>query len=181
MPRVMHWIQQGSVAHYRTNMEEQLHLGPWSGFVQTHLWLLWGNDQLENMLQWSAMLGCLVTATLLVRQLLPDETAVQPRAQALLRCSLSRCQRALSIHYDANGLHFRLLMMCLASVGWHGRRSESRYAVVALRCLGALTKFTVMIYALPSGWPSRRCAWKQRRAIPKTLLTGVSALLIASR
>ena len=63
MARVMHWIQQRSVAHYPTNMEGQIVMGPWSGFVQTHLLLMWGDDRFENMLQWSAMVASMVAAT----------------------------------------------------------------------------------------------------------------------
>src|SRR2546426_7647634 len=37
LPRVMHWIQQGSVRHYPTACISQIQMGPWAAFVQTHL------------------------------------------------------------------------------------------------------------------------------------------------
>lgn len=45
LARVMHWIQNQTIAHFPTNMIAQIQMGPWSAFAQTHLWLLWGGDQ----------------------------------------------------------------------------------------------------------------------------------------
>jgi 4-amino-4-deoxy-L-arabinose transferase-like glycosyltransferase len=184
LPRVMHWIQQGSVAHYRTNMEGQNQMGPWSGFVQAHLWLLWGNDRLENMLQWSAMLGCLVTATLLVRQLLPDETAVQPRAQAFVALLIVTLPTGIveSITTQTD-YAVGFWLMCLASVGlvWCREPTNRAYAAGfgAMLGQGVLTKFTMVIYAAPIGLAvATVLLWRQRRTFPQILLPSVSALVI---
>lgn len=81
LPRVMHWIQNGTVAHYRTGSIGQLQMGPWSAFVQTHLVLLWGNDRFANTVQWFAMAGCLVTGSLIAARLAGPEV----RGHRLLR------------------------------------------------------------------------------------------------
>src|ERR1019366_8663378 len=109
----------------------QIEMGPWSGFVQAHLWLLCGNDRLENMLQWSAMLGCMATATLLVRQLLQDENAIQPRAQAfaaLLIVTLpTGIVESITTQTDYT---CGFWLMCLASVGlaWCREPASRAYA-----------------------------------------------------
>jgi 4-amino-4-deoxy-L-arabinose transferase-like glycosyltransferase len=184
MARVMHWIQQGSVAHYRTNTDAQIQMGPWSAFVQAHLWLLWGNDRWANMLQWSAMLGCLVTATLLVRQLLPDETALQARAQAfaaLLVVTLpTGIVESITTQTDYT---VALWLMCLASLGlaWCREPANRAYAAGfgAALGLGVLTKFTLVIYAAPIGLAVAVVLLsKQRHALPQLLLPGASALAL---
>jgi hypothetical protein len=42
LARMAHWIQQSGVQHYPTDDLRQLEFGPWSSFVMTNLFLLWG-------------------------------------------------------------------------------------------------------------------------------------------
>ena len=184
LPRVMHWIQQCSVAHYRTGTDAQLLMGPWSGFVQAHLWLLWGNDRWENMLQWSAMLGCIVAATLLVRQLLPDATGLQVRAQAFAAVLIvtlpTGIVESISTQTDYT---IGFWLMCSASVGlaWCREPASRTYAAGfgAVVGLGVLTKFTMMIYAAPIGLAVAAVVlWKQRGAFSQMLFPCMSALAI---
>ena len=59
MPRVAHWSQAGSVAHYPTHILRQLWLGPWARSSRSlHLYLLTGGDRLANLVQWLAFAGC---------------------------------------------------------------------------------------------------------------------------
>ena len=60
MPRVAHWSQAGSVAHYPTHILRQLWLGPWAEFAIMHLYVLTGGDRLANLVQWLAFAGCIV-------------------------------------------------------------------------------------------------------------------------
>src|SRR6185436_4583982 len=57
MPRVAHWAQAGSVAHYPTHILRQLWLGPWAEFGILHLYVLAGGDRLANLVQWLAFAG----------------------------------------------------------------------------------------------------------------------------
>ena len=185
MARVMHWIQQGSVAHYPTNMEGQIQMGPWSGFVQTHLWLLWGSDRFENMLQWSAMVGSMVVATLMVQQMLPDGIESNARAQAfaaLLIVTLpTGIVESITTQTDYTTGFW---LMCLASLGlaWCREPRNLVYAIgfgLALG-LGIVTKFTMIFYAAPVGVVvATILIWKQRGAFSRVLLPGISALAIS--
>lgn len=71
LPRIMHWLQQQSVAHFATPDARQLESGPWSEFVIATLYLLAGSDRLANLPQWYAMLCSLFAAALIARQLYP--------------------------------------------------------------------------------------------------------------
>ena len=68
LPRVMHWIQHQSVAHYPTHIPRQLHFPPGAEFILTHLYLLAGNDRLLNLVQWLGMVGSVVGVSLLAQQ-----------------------------------------------------------------------------------------------------------------
>lgn len=69
MSRVMHWIQNGTVAHYPTNILRQLHQNPWAEYAIMHLQVLCDGDRLANSVQWFSMGGALVAISLVAGQL----------------------------------------------------------------------------------------------------------------
>ena len=69
LPRVMHWIQNQSVAHYPTHIPRQLHFPPGAEFILTHLHILAGNDRLLNLVQWIGMVGSIIGVSLLAQRL----------------------------------------------------------------------------------------------------------------
>lgn len=54
LPRVMTWIQQGSVAHFPTATERQVHHAPWAEYALLQFQVLTGTDRLANLVQWFA-------------------------------------------------------------------------------------------------------------------------------
>jgi len=58
--RVMHWAQDHSFALYATGFLPQLTSPIWSETAILNARLLWGNDQLANLVAWGSLLGCLV-------------------------------------------------------------------------------------------------------------------------
>lgn len=69
LPRVMHWIQNKSIAYYPTHVLRQLHLSPWAEFGILHIMLLSGSDRYVNLLQWFAFIGCIIGVSLIAKQL----------------------------------------------------------------------------------------------------------------
>lgn len=69
LPRIEHWIQNGSVEHYPTHIIRQLYLNPYAEYVILHLRLLGGNDYLANLVQFGSMLGSLVAVSFIARLL----------------------------------------------------------------------------------------------------------------
>jgi 4-amino-4-deoxy-L-arabinose transferase-like glycosyltransferase len=185
MARVMHWIQQRSVAHYPTNMDGQLQMGPWSGYVQVHFCLLWGSDRFENMLQWSSMVGSMVVGTLLVRQLLRGGSSANPRAQAfaaLLIVTLpTGIVESITTQTDYT-TGFWLLCVCSLGLEWYREPADCAYAFgfgTALG-LGVLTKFTMIFYGAPVGAAvAMALLWKERKSIRRVLLPGIGGLATA--
>lgn len=72
MPRVEHWIQNRSVAHYSTHVLRELHRNPWAEFAILHLQSLSGSDRFANLVQWLSMVGSLVAVSLIARELGAD-------------------------------------------------------------------------------------------------------------
>jgi 4-amino-4-deoxy-L-arabinose transferase-like glycosyltransferase len=69
LPRVAHWIQNGSVEHYPTSYTPQLYSPPWPGFAVMHLQILSGGDRFANLVQWFSMVGSLIGVSLIAKQL----------------------------------------------------------------------------------------------------------------
>lgn len=69
MVRVMHWIQNETVAHYATHELRQLYLNPWAEFAILHWQLLSGGDTLANWVQWLSMVGSIIGVSLIARRL----------------------------------------------------------------------------------------------------------------
>ncbi len=58
LARVMHWLQDGSLAHYPAAIDRQLWQPPWAELAILNLMGLSGSDHWANLVQWSAFLGC---------------------------------------------------------------------------------------------------------------------------
>lgn len=69
LPRVQHWIQNGSVAHYPTHNLHQLFMGPLASWAMLHLELLFGSDRLVNLVSWSSLAGSVIAAVVIAREL----------------------------------------------------------------------------------------------------------------
>ncbi|MCL1467883.1 ArnT family glycosyltransferase [Argonema galeatum] len=67
MPRVMHWIQNRSVAHYPTNNLRQIAFPPGAAYIVTHLQILSGGDRFANLVQWFAFLGSVLGTSLIAK------------------------------------------------------------------------------------------------------------------
>lgn len=65
MPRVLHWLQNASVAFYPTHDLRQIGSAPWAEYAMLHLYALWGSDRFVNLVQWFSMVGCLIGGSLL--------------------------------------------------------------------------------------------------------------------
>ena len=69
LPRIEHWVSQGSVSFYSTNIDRQLWSSPLAEYGALHARLLTDGDQLANCLQLSAWVVAAAGVSLLVRDL----------------------------------------------------------------------------------------------------------------
>ncbi|HEY9747127.1 MAG TPA: glycosyltransferase family 39 protein [Allocoleopsis sp.] len=69
LPRVMHWLQNQTVAHYSTNNLRQISLSPGAGYLVAQLQILAGSDCFANCIQWLAFLGSTLAISLVTEKL----------------------------------------------------------------------------------------------------------------
>jgi hypothetical protein len=65
LPRVAHWAQNHTVAHFATDTEVQNSFSPTAEYAILHVYVLAGNDRMVNFIEWLAMLGSLVGVSLI--------------------------------------------------------------------------------------------------------------------
>ena len=70
LPRIMHWVQNKSVAHYATNIDRQIASPPLAEFINLHIYLLMGKkDVAFNLLQCMSLGFCIVLTVAIAKKL----------------------------------------------------------------------------------------------------------------
>ena len=149
LPRQVHWLQQGSVAHFPTPWIPQLVWPPFAEFVQVHLTLLAGSDRWVNLPQWFALVLTLVAVSLLARDLEMNRTGQLLAAFFALTVPMAYLQA-----FNTKNELWVSLWLCTAA--WLVLRpraalslpSSSLLLGLALGLL-ALTKGTGYLFSLP--------------------------------
>ena len=146
--RVMHWVQNGSVAHYPTSVLRQLYLNPWAEFVILQLQVLNHGDRLANLVQWGAMIGCMISVSLIAWEMGADVRAQVTAAaiSATIPMGLAQASGTQNDYVAA----FWLSALAYFSLTFIKEQSWfNTLATGACLGLGLLTKGTSYIFAAP--------------------------------
>jgi hypothetical protein len=149
--RMVHWIQNQSVAHYPTHIQRQLYSGAWPGFALTQLYLLSGGDRLLNLVQWTSMVGSVVGVSLIAEELGGDRRAQLFSAVVCATIPMGILQAA-STQTDYVTAFW---LVCFTYFGL--RMMHERMALIYVPVLGAslglalLSKTTAYVYGFPLG------------------------------
>jgi hypothetical protein len=152
MARLIHWMQDASLAPYPTHILRQLYLQPGAEFILLHLQLLSGGDHLAGLVQWAAMVGALFGTSLIARDLGAGQLG------QLVACILAASVPigVLESTSTQNDYVVAFWLVCSAAFGLRVTRASSSGAQWATTgALGAsiglalLTKATAYLYVLP--------------------------------
>jgi hypothetical protein len=148
MPRVMHWIQNQTVAHYPTNILRQLFRPPWSGFAIMQFQVLSDGDQWANLVQWFSMFGSVVGVSLIAKQLGADT-----RGQVLAAViAVTIPMGILQASSTQNDYVTAFWLVCLVHYILRFKKQPrwaNAVAVGASLALALLAKGTAYLYAFP--------------------------------
>jgi len=156
MARVAHWAADGTVAHYPTNILRQLYQAPGTEFGVLQLQVLYGGDQLANLVQWFAMVTSVIAASVIALQLgapmrgqLLASIVVATLPMGILQASSTQTDYAVALWLVCS------VAMALRFVADRSMKSASWFA--ASLGLAMLTKGTAFLFAAPlvillGGW-----------------------------
>lgn len=177
MARVVHWAQDRSLAHYPVAFQPQL-LNPIGAEVAIlNFRLLWGNDQLANLVQWFSMVACLIGVSALAAML----GAGRKGQMAAVGFAVSLPMGILQATSTQNDYVTALWLISLALfVGLAIMREAGPLEVACIGMalgLGLLTKGTYYPYAVPLGvWLIIH--WLRQRDLRQFLWRGVLIVAI---
>lgn len=150
LPRIMHWIQNGTVAHYPTWVARQLYMPPGAEYLLLHAVLLGGPGVPVNLLQGFMLALAGLAASLAARRL-----GGGPAAQGLGGVLVVTLPMGLLQGMTAqNDLVVAVWVLGLVVFTWDvvdgvQGRPEDRLAWGICLGLACLTKATAWIYVLP--------------------------------
>jgi len=148
MSRVMHWIQNQSVAHYPTNIIRQIELNPWAEFAITNFQILSKGDYLANLVQWFCMIGSILGVTLIAEKLGADHRGQIFAAVVAATIPMGILQSSST----QNDYVVSFWLVCLVYFGIRFNEKPCwSYATAVGASLGLslLTKGTAYLYAFP--------------------------------
>ena len=145
MPRIAHWLANGSVRHYPVARTQQLFMPPLNAYLMAIIQAVAGSDMWANLVQWASYVAGAAVASLVVRRLDGGPTAELAAAFAFATLPMAIAQ-ASTTQADLLTAYWVLVLIALA-VGPHDRFT-SVWAGLAVG-LGMLTKPSFALYAAP--------------------------------
>lgn len=146
LPRVMHWLQNQTVAHYPSNNLRQISLSPGAGYLVAHLQILAGSDRFANCIQWLAFLGSTLTVSLIA------ESLVHSRAKwlSMLIC-ISMPMAIMQASTPQTDLILAYWLLCLTYFIFrtYTYKVVDYFFIAASLGLSLLTKPTAFLFGFP--------------------------------
>lgn len=180
LSRVMHWIEDGSLANYPTHIPRQLHAPPWAEFAIANLQMLSGGDRFANMVQLISMICAICGVTLIAAEFRANRQ-VQVLA-ALIAVTVP--EGLLQATGTQNNYSEALWLVCVALLTLRIETRQSNWYPLVLSgfaalALSLLTKGTGYVFATPFlVWMVATAAWRYRRRSLAALTAGASLILV---
>jgi hypothetical protein len=150
LPRVEHWIQNGNIYPYNTNIVRQVLTSPLSEYMLVNIQLLSGTDSFFNIVQFASFLLILLSGTLVFKEL-----NVSYKGQLLLVFALMSLPmmifQSTTTQTDLLASIFFLSFIYFALLTYK-ELDEFKFNIFYLTislALGILTKYHIAIFALP--------------------------------
>jgi hypothetical protein len=201
LARVMHWLQNGSLAYYPSAIDRQLWQPPWAELVIMNLMGLAGSDRWANLVQWAAFIGIWAGVAGLAAELGAGRRGQMLAAWAAAMLPMGILQATASQNDLVAALWLAGVLQLVVHAHRHGADPTADglagltwlewTGLAMLISLGLLTKGTFAIFVLPPlGWlliSALRSVNVQRSGsvartgwvkLGKVILIGVAAVLL---
>ncbi len=177
LPRQLHWLQQGSDAHFLTADDRALMMPPLAEMIQAHALLLAGGDWWANAPQWMTYVLGMIVVSLLAR-----DFGANRRSQCLAAVIFGTLPMAY--HEASSAKNDLMVAVWLGIFAWvvlrlvhtNGTGIKSWFVSGAALGLALATKSTAFIYGFPLGLVALFVA---RRNMRGALVFAAAVLLLA--
>jgi hypothetical protein len=164
LPRVVHWLQQRSLAFYPTRDPRQLVQPPGAEFCILQLHALAGSDCLDNLPQWWSFVGCAIGVSLVA-----SELGAGTHGQVVASVACATIPQGILTASSADSDY--VLSFWLVALVWYMVRYSNRpnsaliFGISAALGLASVTKGTALVLVAPlllclsASWPL--ATWKR--------------------
>ena len=150
LPRIEHWIQNGNIYPYNTNIVRQVLTSPLSEYMLVNIQLLSGTDSFFNVVQFASFLLILIIGTLIFKEL-----NISYKGQLLLVFALMSLPmmifQSTTTQTDLLASLFFLAFIYFALLIHKGvgQFTFNIVYLIASLAIGILTKYHIAIFAFP--------------------------------
>lgn len=165
LSRIVHWMQNQSIAHYPTSDLFQLYQPPWAEFAIMNFQILSGGDYFAALVQWFSMVGSWLGVSLIARRLGASQKGQVIAAIIAATVPMGILQGSST----DNNYVVTFWLVCFAyytlSIFQEGMSKMNILLLGSSLGLAILTKGTAYIYAFPFAiwlgiWGIKHLRWK---------------------
>ena len=150
LPRIQHWIQNGNVYPYPTNITRQIATSPLSEYIILNLQVLASTDAFSNLVQYFALINIIFLTSLILKNY---KVNFKGQIFAILAiCSLPMVLfQSTTTQTDLlASFYFLCFIYYLIKLNDHKSNSKTNIILISISfSLGMLTKYTVAVFAFP--------------------------------
>ncbi len=161
MPRVVMWASNQSLQLFSTPNYAQVVYAPWAETAMLHLYLLWGNDRLVNLVEVFSLIGLSLGASAIARQLGGSRFA-QLCAAVIAGTIPSALLEASGAMNTAAGAFWVLTAVYFMICASKEQSASNLFGLSGAIGLAVLTKGTAYVYLPPllfaAWWPNSYAA-----------------------
>lgn len=152
LPRIQHWIQNGNVYPYPTNITRQIATSPLSEYIILNLQVLSSSDIFANIVQYFALINIIFLATLVLK-------SFQINYKGQIFVILAICSLPMTLFQSTTtqtdllaSFFFLCFIYYLIKLNQPASDNNSKTIIILIAIslsLGILTKYTVALFAFP--------------------------------
>jgi hypothetical protein len=152
LPRIQHWIQNGNIYPYPTNITRQIATSPLSEYIILNFQVLASTDVFSNLVQYFALINITFLATLILKNFQVNYKgqifailAICSLPMALFQSTTTQTDLLASFFF----LCFVYYLIKLNQSASDNNRKTIIILIAISFSLGILTKYTVALFAFP--------------------------------
>ena len=152
LPRIQHWIQNGNIYPYPTNITRQIATSPLSEYIILNLQVLSSSDIFANIVQYFALINIIFLASLVLK-------SFQINYKGQIFVILAICSLPMALFQSTTtqtdllaSFFFLCFVYYLIKLNQPASDNNSKTIIILIAIslsLGILTKYTVALFAFP--------------------------------
>ena len=152
LPRIQHWLQNGNIYPYPTNITRQIATSPLSEYIILNLQLLSSSDFFANLVQYIALINIIFLASLVLKSFQINYKGQIFTIVAICSLPMALFQSTTTQTDLLASFFFLCFVYYLIKLNQPASANNAKTIIILIAIslsLGILTKYTVALFAFP--------------------------------